>query len=168
VTDDPHVQNCASALSQINKQTGSFCANGTASKSSAAAVAKDDDFCKRAYYAGCWHETPFNAGCCAPTCDASAGMTTCTYTPTKTQHGGHLSLNVTFKYDPDDDKCKNACHAVSHSIWSDFCSGDVGGDGSLDKNGDVNNCDAAMKSIHHQVNDVVTDWCGSSSTLQIV
>jgi len=165
VKDDPHVQNCADALSQIQQQAPSFCTGNTSL--SVAAVVKDEDFCKQAYYAGCWHETPFNSGCCASTCDASAGMVTCHHDQTKTQHDSEIHLNVTFKYDPDDDVCKTACNAISAKtvIWSDFCAGTSG---AFDQNPDVKNCGAAMDSIHHQVNDVMKDWCSSSLTQQII
>merc|ERR1712232_587874 len=144
---------------------------GNTSHLSVAAAARDDpdeDFCRRAYYAGCWKQPPFNSGCCASTCDASAGMETCAYYPEKTQHGAAaLHLNITFKYDPDDGKCNQACDAVSHSIWTDFCDGDIGGDKSLAKNDHVKNCHAAMKSISDQIHDV-PDWCPSALTQQIV
>jgi len=167
VKDDDHVQKCKDALDQINKQKDDFCVKGSSSSShrsssSSLSAAKGNataDMCKSAYFAGCWNTTPFNDGCCIQ-CNAHEGQQTCSYQPEKTATGGgKIQLNVTFMYDPDDDKCNKACDAIKGSIWSDFC----GGKGSLDKNKNVKNCDDAMNSIHHQVNDVVKDWCGGSA-----
>lgn len=161
ITSDPHVQACTDALNQVTAAIPTFCSN-----SSLAAVASDPDpdFCRRAYNAGCWAQTPFNDGCCASTCDASAGEEKCTYLPTKTQQSGDpLKLNVTFSYDPDDDNCKDTCTELQSTIWTDFCDG-----GALSQNDKVKNCDAAMQSIHHQVHDVVPQWCGSSLKQEIV
>lgn len=177
VTDDSHVQNCPDAITQINRQKGDFCGSGKAANVSKVAAVpaflkdddtvpaflKDDDACRLAYRAGCWNEPPFNSGCCA-TCTASTGMESCDFNHTRAQGGSHLEMHGHFEYDPDDDNCNKACNEIVQAIWIDFCPGNS----QLDKNDKVKHCDAAVTEIHHQVNDVLPDWCPSKLTEQTV